>query len=174
MAILSDKERIDWLRLIRTRNVGPATFATLMTQFGTAGRALEALPDLARRGGRQGGISISGKAEAKAELAAAARFGARYVACCEPEYPPALAAIDAPPPLLCVKGAVHLLQRPTLAIVGARNASAAGIRLARELSHALGQQGFLIASGLARGIDAAAHVGALESGPPVSWRAEST
>jgi DNA processing protein len=164
MAILSGQERIEWLRLIRTRNVGPATFASLMLHFGSAGRAIEALPDLARRGGRAGPISIAGKAEAEAELAAAARFGARYIASCEPEYPPALARIDAPPPLLCVKGAVHLLQRPALAIVGARNASAAGIRIARELSHELGRQGLLITSGLARGIDAAAHNGALESG----------
>jgi len=164
VAILSDRERVDWLRLIRTRNVGPATFASLIAQFGTATRAIEAMPDLARRGGRRAAISIAGKAEAEAELAAAARLGARYIASCEPEYPPALAASDAPPPVLCVKGAVHLLQRPTVAIVGARNASAAGIRIARELSHALGQHELLIASGLARGIDTAAHNGALESG----------
>ncbi len=164
MALLSDRERVDWLRLIRTRNVGPATFASLITQFGTATRAIEALPDLARRGGGRGAISIAGKAEAEAELAAAARLGARYIASCEPDFPPALAASDAPPPLLCVKGAVHLLQRPTIAIVGARNASAAGIRIARELAHALGGHELLIASGLARGIDTAAHNGALESG----------
>lgn len=164
MAMLSDRERVDWLRLIRTRNVGPATFAALIAQFGSASRAIEALPDLARRGGRKSPISIAGKAEAESELAAAARLGARYIAACEDEYPAALAASDAPPPLLCVKGAVHLLRRPALAIVGARNASAAGIRMARELSHALGQQGLLIASGLARGIDTGAHTGALESG----------
>ena len=164
MATLSSRERVDWLRLIRTRNVGPATFASLMAQFGSAARAIEALPELARRGGRHSAISIAGKAEAEAELAAAARLGARYIASCEPEYPPALAASEAPPPLLCVKGAAHLLQRPTVAIVGARNASAAGIRMARDLAHALGQNGLLIASGLARGIDTAAHNGALESG----------
>lgn len=164
MAKLSDRERVDWLRLIRTRNVGPATFASLITQFGAAARAIEALPDLARRGGGRGAISIAGKAEAEAELAAAARYGARYIASCEPEYPPALAEADAPPPILCVKGAAHLLQRPAIAVVGARNASAAGIRIARELSHALGQHELLIVSGLARGIDTAAHSGALESG----------
>jgi len=164
VALLSDRERVDWLRLIRTRNVGPATFASLITQFGTATRAIEALPDLARRGGWRGAISIAGKAEAEAELAAAARLGARYIASCEPDFPPALAASDAPPPLLCVKGAVHLLQRPTIAIVGARNASAAGIRIARELAHALGGHELLIASGLARGIDTAAHAGSLNSG----------
>ncbi|MEQ1888775.1 MAG: DNA-processing protein DprA, partial [Alphaproteobacteria bacterium] len=114
--------------------------------------------------GRHSAISIAGQAEAEAELAAAARLGARYVASCEAEYPPALAASEAPPPLLCVKGAAHLLQHPTVAIVGARNASAAGIRMARDLAHALGQHGLLIASGLARGIDTAAHSGALESG----------
>lgn len=164
MPILSGQERIDWLRLIRTRNVGPATFASMIAQFGTAGRAIEALPELARRGGRRGGVSIVGKAEAEAELAAADRLGARYIACCEPDYPHALATSDAPPPLLCVKGAVHLLQRPTVAIVGARNASAAGVRIARDLAHALGSHELLIASGLARGIDTAAHNGALESG----------
>lgn len=164
MAVLSDRERVDWLRLIRTRNVGPATFTSLIAQFGSATRAIEALPDLARRGGARSALSIAGKAEAEAELASATRLGARYIASCEPEYPPALAASDAPPPILCMKGALHLLRRPSLAIVGARNASAAGARMARDLAHALGQQEFLIASGLARGIDAAAHSGALESG----------
>ncbi len=164
MAILSDRERVDWLRLIRTRNVGPATFASLIAQFGTADKAIAALPDLVRRGGQRAAISVAGKAEAEAELAAAARLGARYVASCEPDYPPALAASEAPPPLLCVKGVAHLLQRPTVAIVGARNASAAGIRIARELAHALGGHELLVASGLARGIDTAAHTGALESG----------
>ena len=164
MAILSHQDRVDWLRLIRTRNVGPATFSSLLAQFGTAARALEALPELARRGGRHGGIQPSGRGEAEAEITAAQRLGANYVAIGEPDYPPALAACEAPPPLLCIKGALHLLQRPAIAIVGARNASAAGIRMAGDLAHALGQQNLLIASGLARGIDAAAHQGALQSG----------
>lgn len=164
MAKLSHEDRIDWLRLIRTRNVGPATFSSLLAQYGTAARALEALPELARRGGRRGGLQPVSRSQAEAELAAAGRLGAHYVALGEPDYPPALAACEAPPPLLCIKGALHLLQRPALAIVGARNASAAGIRLAGDLAHALGKEDLLIVSGLARGIDTAAHHGALQSG----------
>lgn len=164
MARLSQHERVDWLRLIRTRNVGPATFASLLAQYGTAARALEALPELARRGGRRGGIQPASRNEAEAELDAAQRLGANYIALGEPDYPPALAACEAPPPLLCIRGAVHLLQRPAIAIVGARNASAAGIRMAGDLANALGQHDLLIVSGLARGIDTAAHHGALQSG----------
>lgn len=163
MAELSERERVDWLRLIRTRNVGPATFAGLIAQFGSASRAIEALPDLAGRGGGRG-IKVAAKSEAEDELAAASRIGARYVASCEPDYPPALAASDAPPPLLCLKGAAHLFRRPSIAIVGARNASAVGARIAKDLAYALGQRELLITSGLARGIDTAAHTGALESG----------
>lgn len=164
MPILSRLERVDWLRLCRTRNVGPATFADLIARFGNAGDALAALPELARRGRASGGFKIFSRSEAEDEIAKAEKYGARYIAVCEPEYPAHLAAIEAPPPIICVKGAVHLLQRPAVSIVGARNASAAGVRMARDLANELGARELLIASGLARGIDTAAHEGALSSG----------
>jgi len=164
MPMLSRLERVDWLRLCRTRNVGPATFADLIARFGNAADALAALPELARRGRARGGFKITSRSEAEDEIAKAEKYGASYIAVCEPEYPAYLAAIEAPPPIICVKGAVHLLQRPAVAIVGARNASAAGIRMARDLANELGARELLIASGLARGIDTAAHEGALSSG----------
>src|SRR5512143_659404 len=108
--VLSQAERLDWLRLIRTENVGPITFQGLVQRFGSAGAALEALPELARRGGRSRPLKPCPKAEAERELAALERLGARLVALCEPGYPEALAHIDDAPPLLAVKGHAHLLQ----------------------------------------------------------------
>lgn len=164
MAELSDRERTDWLRLIRTRNVGPATFADLITQFGSAREALTALPDLARRGGRRGKFTAASQSAAEDEIAATDKLGAVYIAACEPAYPPRLAACDAPPPLICVKGNIHLLRQPAIAIVGARNASAAGIRHANDLAHDLGGRDLQVVSGLARGVDTSAHNGAIETG----------
>jgi len=161
---LSAKDRLDWLRLIRTENVGPVTFRHLLARFGTAGTALEALPELARRGGRARPLKPASKAEAERELAALDRLGARLLALGEADYPPALAAIDDAPPLLAVRGHAHLLQRPTVAMVGARNASINGRRFAQRLAVEVAAAGFLVASGLARGIDSAAHEGALTGG----------
>jgi len=161
---LSDDERLDWLRLIRTENVGPVTFHQLIRRYGSAAAAIEALPGLARRGGLSRGPAIPDRKAAASELAAAAAVGARLIASCEPEYPPRLAALDDAPPLLSLKGRAELLSRPAVGIVGARNASAAGIRIAREMAAALGAAGLLVVSGLARGIDAAAHRGALATG----------
>ncbi|MFL5297056.1 MAG: DNA-processing protein DprA [Phenylobacterium sp.] len=159
---LSDAERRDWLRLARTENVGPVTFDQLIQRFGTAGKALAALPDLARRGGR--GIRLAGDAVVDKELADGAALGARLICACEPEFPQALAALDPPPPILWARGRVDLLDQPSVAIVGARVASAAGQRFARGLAAELGQSGHVIVSGLARGIDAAAHEGGLPTG----------
>ena len=161
---LSDAERLSWLRLIRSDNVGPATFRDLLRRFGNASAALDGLPALAGGGGRTGRLRIPSKAEAERELAAIATAGARLVALPDPDYPPLLAEVEAPPPLLILKGHTGLLARPTLAIVGARNASAAGIRFARDLSRALGEAGLVVVSGLARGIDRAAHEGAMATG----------
>ncbi len=161
---LNAEQRLDWLRLWRSENVGPITFGQLLARFGSARAALEAVPELARRGGRRGAIRICSAAEAEREVAATRAAGARLVALCEPDYPRPLAAIPDAPPLLAVKGHAHLFAERTIAIVGARNASAAGVRFARDISRELGQLGFVIASGLARGIDTAAHEGALESG----------
>ncbi len=161
---LSDDERLDWLRLIRSENVGPVTFLDLLRHYGAAGDAVAALPDLARRGGRRAGIRVCPRAEAERELEGLAALGARLVALGEADYPPALAAISDPPPLIAVRGHSHLLRQRTIAIVGARNASASGNRFARRIAADLGAEGFVIASGLARGIDASAHEGALPHG----------
>jgi DNA processing protein len=152
------------LRLIRSENVGPVTFRELAAHFGSAERALEALPDLSRRGGYRHPIRIFSRDAAEDELAAANRIGARAVVVGEPGYPEALAAIDPPPPLIYVKGNAGHLARPMLAIVGARNGSAAGQKLARLFASRIGTAGFVIVSGLARGIDAAAHEAALPTG----------
>jgi DNA processing protein len=161
---LTPSERIDWLRLIRSENVGPVTFYQLLSRFGTAQAALEALPEIARRGGRQRPLAIASKAAAERELAHVAKAGAQLVAWGEPLYPSALAAIDDAPPLLSVRGQTQLLSRPAVAVVGARNASANGRRFARDIALQLGSRGLVVVSGLARGIDAAAHEGALPSG----------
>lgn len=161
---LTDAERLDWLRLIRSENVGPITFFQLLDRFGGAGSALEALPELARRGGRGGRLRIADESAAEREVEGLAAIGARLIACGEDEYPQALAAIADPPPLVAVRGQAHLLKRPTVAVVGARNASANGRRFAQAITRDLGEAGLVVASGLARGIDTAAHEGAVESG----------
>ncbi len=163
-AALSDAERRDWLRLARTENVGPVTFDQLIRRFRTAGAALRALPDLARRGGRTGGLKTPSDADIDKELADGAALAARLIASSEHAFPQALAALDPPPPVIWVRGRVALLDRPTVAIVGARVASAAGQRFARGLASELGQAGHVVVSGLARGIDAAAHEGSLPTG----------
>lgn len=160
---LTEAERRDWLRLARTENVGAVTFDQLMGRYGEASLALAALPDLAGRGGRAG-LRIASAAEAERELADGAALGARLVASCEPDFPQALAALDPPPPVIWTRGDVRLLDRRTVAIVGARVASAAGQRFARGLAAELGAAGHAIVSGMARGIDAAAHEGALATG----------
>jgi len=161
---LSDVERFDWLRLIRSENVGPRTFRALLDRCGGAAAALAALPDLARRGGAGRPIRVAGVDEIERELEAARKFGVRIVAYCEPEYPPALRHIDTAPPLLALRGREEALQQPAVAIVGSRNASAAGVAFADRLARGLGQAGYVVVSGLARGIDQRAHVAALDTG----------
>jgi len=164
VAFFSDRERIDWVRLARAEAVGPVTFRHLIARFGDAGAALDALPSLARRGGRAAVPAIPSRSAAEDELAAGAALGARLLAACEDGFPHALAALDAPPPLLWVLGDAGLLRRRCVAVVGARVASAAGRRMARTLAADLGESGYVVASGMARGIDAAAHEGALPFG----------
>ncbi len=160
---LTDHERRDWLRLIRSERVGPITFFQLLKRFGSAAKALDALPDLARRGGRPS-LRVCSADAADRELARLGQLGTRLIGRFEPEYPEALAAVDDAPPLLAVRGNAALLQRRMVAVVGARNASANGMRLARQLAADLGAAGLVVVSGLARGIDAAAHRGALATG----------
>jgi DNA processing protein len=161
---LSDEQRLQWLRLSRSENVGPATFRDLVNHYGTAAAALEALPELARRGGIASRIRVCSEREAEREMEAARRAGARFVGVGEPDYPPLLRGLDQPPPLICIRGAVEAGQKPALGVVGSRNASIAGQKLAARLCREVGLAGQVIVSGLARGIDAAAHRAALETG----------
>jgi DNA processing protein len=161
---LSNAERRDWLRLSRSENVGPASFRLLMARFGSAGAALDALPDLSRRGGLNRSIRIYGRDAAERDLERADELGARFVARDEPDYPPLLRHIEQAPPLICLKGRTDLFAMPAVAVVGTRSASALGRKFARELSVALGKAGLLVVSGLARGIDTVAHDASLETG----------
>ena len=160
---LSDTERRAWLRLARTETVGPATFAQLIARFGNAVAALKEVPRLARRGGGEE-LRIPSDDDAVRELEALLALGGRLIASCEPDFPNGLAAIEPPPPLLSAIGNAALLSREMIAVVGARNASALGRKLANTLARELSDAGLVVASGLARGIDAAAHEGALGSG----------
>jgi DNA processing protein len=161
---LTDAQRIDRLRLIRSDNVGPRTFRSLINHFGNAKTALERLPDLARRGGASRPGRICSEEDAAAELTASRRIGVHLIAPGEDGYPPRLAELDDAPPLLGVRGLRDALIRPVVAVVGSRNASGAGLKFAGSLSRDLGEAGFVIASGLARGIDQAAHRASLVSG----------
>ncbi len=163
---LDEDERIAWLRLARTPNIGPSTFAALLNEFGGIHEALRAAPGLARRGGNE--LKITAAEIAERELAAVNALSGRILACTEPEFPQALAAIDPPPPVITVLGQpdvlADVLKREIVAIVGARNASALGVKFTQRISADLCQAGLVIASGMARGIDRAAHEAALESG----------
>ncbi|MCA1439147.1 DNA-protecting protein DprA [Ensifer sp. IC4062] len=161
---LTERQRIAWLRLIRSDNVGPATFRDLINHFGTAEAALEALPDLSRRGGSDRTFRIATVADAERELEAAHRFGAVFIGIGEPDYPPALREIDGAPPLIAVKGNIRAATRPSLGIVGSRNASVSGAKFAAMIARDAGAAGYVIASGLARGIDTAAHRASVRTG----------
>ncbi len=161
--VLSESERRAWLRLARTQNVGPVTFTQLIARFGSATTALAELPRLSRRGGGDE-LSPPSDADARRELERLHGFGGRMIACAEPEFPRGLAVLDPPPPLISAVGHETLLAREMVAVVGARNASALGCKLAARLAADLGEAGFVVVSGLARGIDAAAHDAALAHG----------
>ncbi len=156
-----DAERRDKLRLIRSANVGPITYFQLLARFGSAAAALDAIPRLAARGGARAPV-IATVAQVEAEMRAVDRLEARHLFVGEAGYPPLLAELETAPPALIVKGRLSLLACPTVAIVGARNASAAACRFARGLAHDLAEEGCLVVSGLARGIDTAAHQGSID------------
>ncbi len=160
----SEEQRLDWLRLIRSDNIGPRTFRDLLRHYGGARAALEALPGLARRGGMARAGRVCSEEEAAAEVRAAHARGIAFVALGEPAYPLRLTMIDDPPPLVAVRGKPAILNQALVAIVGSRNASAAGIKFAQRIARDLGDAGFGIVSGLARGIDAAAHRATLATG----------
>lgn len=162
VAKLDPEQRLACLRLIRSDNVGPVTFRELINHYGGAVQALDALPELAKRGGRT--LRICPQDRAERELQAAERIGARIIFTIEPGYPALLAHVDAPPPAVYIKGDARLLQKPAVAVVGSRQASAAGITLARRFGSDLGRRGLVTVSGLARGIDAAVHEASLSTG----------
>lgn len=161
---LSRKQRLNWLRLIRSNNVGPATFRDLITNCGSAEQAIDMLPELSRRGGARKSIQVASVEEAEAEMELISNFGARLIGIGEPEYPHALRQIDGAPPLLTVKGNIELTQRVSVGIVGSRNASISGNKFTAKIAKDLGNTGYVITSGLARGIDASAHLASLETG----------
>ena len=161
---LTDRQRIAWLRLIRSDNVGPATFRDLINHFGSAEAALDALPELSRRGGSSRNIRIASVSDAERELDIAHRFGARFIGVGEPDYPQALRQIDGAPPLIAAKGDLAAAELPAVGIVGSRNASISGAKFAAMMARDIGQAGYAIDSGLARGIDASAHRASLDTG----------
>jgi DNA processing protein len=161
---LTDRQRIAWLRLIRSDNVGPATFRDLINHCGSAENALAMLPELSARGGATRSIRVASVSDAERELEMAHRHGARFLGIGEPDYPPALRQIDGAPPLLAVKGNLAEATRPSIGIVGSRNASISGAKFAAMIARDGGRAGYTITSGLARGIDTAAHRASLQSG----------
>jgi len=161
---LSEAQLLDWLRLTRSENVGPITFRNLINRYGSASAALEALPELSRAGGLKRTIKICSIARAEAEVETVTALGARHVALNEKGYPDLLHHIDTPPPILTIKGREELASKSIFAVVGSRNASAVGLKLTTDFVRDLCAGGLVIASGLARGIDTAAHTAALNSG----------
>jgi DNA processing protein len=157
------KDLVERVRLVRSPGIGPVTFRQLVARFGSSAAALDAVPDLAARGGGRP-PRLASAAEAEREIARVEALGGRYLVLGQGLYPSSLAELDDAPPLLTVKGDLKFLDKPMVAIVGARNASAAACRFARQLAYDLGQHGVAVVSGLARGIDSAAHDGALETG----------
>ena len=159
-----DIEKLAWLRLIRSENIGPATFWALLDRFGTAENTLEKLPHLAEKGGLGRRIRVCDVAGAQRELEQTYRAGADIVLAKDDAFPKLLSMIDPPPPLIVVRGSAQLMHKKSVAVVGSRNASATGRRFARTMAQQAGEAQFVVVSGLARGIDGAAHEGALQSG----------
>lgn len=161
---LMHEDPVDVLRLIRSENVGPATFFHLVKFCGSVKKALEMAPGMAQRGGRKQPIRIASVSDAQAEAKAISRYGAKLVPYGSADYPALLMQANDAPPLLVMLGHPHLLQKPMISIVGARNASTVGIGFTRKLARELGEAGYTVISGLARGIDTAAHVASLATG----------
>ncbi len=164
ITVLNEQERLNWLRLFRTENVGPITFYRLLERFGSAGKALDALPEFSKRGGRAKPLTAPPVGEIEQELKALHKLDGDIICACEEDYPLALAATEDAPPVLSVIGNKDLLPRQGIGMVGARNASLNGRKFAEKLARELGQSGQVVISGLARGIDTAAHTGSLDTG----------
>ncbi len=162
LARLSDAQRLDWLRLIRTESVGPQTFRALINRYGGAGAALKALPSLAAQKGRA--ITVADENACAREIESLHQIGAKLVALGEPDYPAHLRAIHGPPPLIAIKGDATVLQRPMIAVIGSRNTSASGLAFTERIVRDLSSAGLVIVSGLARGVDARAHQASIGAG----------
>lgn len=158
-----DQDRFDRLRLIRSPNVGPVAYRQLIARFGSAAAALRAIPDLAKRGGARS-FRTADERDIAREIAAVERLGARHMFIGDADFPALLAQADSAPPVLMARGCLDVASRPTVAMVGARNASAAACRFARTLAQDLSARGCIVVSGLARGIDTAAHMGSIQAG----------
>lgn len=163
-AVIGDQEVIDWLRLSRAKNIGPITFYKLLSVYGTAADALDALPELSKRGGRKKPLIAPSVRESEKELSALQKIGGQIITAADERYPLALSAIDDAPPVISVLGNPTLLNQSCIGMVGARNASLNGRKLAEKIAGALGARGEVVVSGLARGIDTAAHQGSLKTG----------
>ena len=162
--VLSDAQRFQWLKLFRTPNVGPVTFRDLINRFGSAALALEALPEMAARGGAKRAIVAPDDGIIEREFLLAERMGARFVAIGEPDYPSSLRQSEFAPPLIAMVGHADVFTKPAIAIVGSRNASAVGLKITQTIATHLGMEGYAIISGLARGIDRMAHEASLKTG----------
>lgn len=158
---LDQAEAFARIRLLRSPNIGPVTYGQLLARFGSAAAALEALPDLGKRGGRS--YQPAKREQIEQEVIATKKAGAKYLFHDSPDYPPLLREIESAPPILTWRGNLALAARPSVAMVGARNASAAAVKLSRDFAMGLAEAGFTVVSGLARGIDGAAHQGAMPS-----------
>jgi DNA processing protein len=163
MRVLADDEKLNWLRLSQSENIGPVTFQQLIQRYGTATIVIDALPEISQRGGLRRSLKIYPKESALRDIERAQKHAAQFVASGERGYPPALTYIPGAPPLLCVAGKLDLAHMPAVGIVGARNASAIGMKFTRSIAHALSEAGLLVVSGLARGIDTAAHEASVET-----------
>lgn len=161
---LTDNQRLHWLQLIRSENVGAVTFMNLIEHFGSAEQALYALPELSAKGGAGKPIRIANKQDAERELEQTANIGAKLVCVGEPDYPPYLRTTENPPPIVTIKGSCDVFLKSSVGIVGSRNASASGKKITSLFARQLGDTGFAIISGLARGIDASAHNASLSTG----------
>ncbi len=161
---MNGDETLAWLRLYRTDNIGPITFNKLMDRYGTASNAIYALPELAKRGGRKNPLVAYDKAKAEEELAKIKNFGAELITRLDSRYPNNLKALEDAPPVITVKGNTQLLNKPNFGFVGSRNASLNSQKLAEDFAKEIGAEGYVISSGLARGIDTSAHKGSLETG----------
>lgn len=164
MPAINMNEKMSWLRLSRTENIGPVTFYRLIEAYGSASKAIDALPDLAKRGGRAKPLIAAPLTQVEREYQAIKKFGGDIICAAETDYPVSLAAIDDAPPVVTYTGNIALLKKSCVGIVGSRNASLNGRKFTEKLAHDLGTAGATVISGLARGIDTAAHAGSLDTG----------